>query len=57
VTNAKVEDVAATATEPTWLTELRIELIDFCAKVTGRIEPTVVHARDDALSGVMEIGS
>lgn len=52
--------VALTASEASRLLGICIELIDLCAKVTGKIDPavgTVVeNARDEAIADVIEIG-
>jgi hypothetical protein len=56
-TKPKIEDVTLTAAEACRLTDL----IDLCAKVTGKIHPTagsmVGYARDEALSEVAEFRS
>jgi hypothetical protein len=60
-TRAKVEDMTLTNSEACRLIGICIELIDLCAKVTGKIDPAVGaivgYARDEALSEVLEIGS
>ena len=56
----KIEDVTLTASEACRLIGICIELIELCAKVTGKIDPAVGSiigfARDEALSEVLEIG-
>ena len=60
-TKPKIEDVTLTAAEACRLIDICIELIDLCAKVTGKIHPTagsmVGYARDEALSEVAEFRS
>jgi hypothetical protein len=57
-TRARIEDVTLTAAEARRLIDICIELIDLCAKVTGKINPAagsmVGYARDEALSEVAE---
>ena len=52
--------VALTAFEASRLLGICIELIDLCAKVTGKIDPAVgsvvENARDEAIAQVIEIG-
>jgi hypothetical protein len=59
-TTPTIPDVTLTACEATRLVSLCIELIDLCAKVTGKIDPAVGtilrYARDEALSEALEIG-
>jgi hypothetical protein len=56
----KIENVTLTASEACRLIGICIELIEFCAKVTGKIDPAVGSiigfARDEAVSEVLEIG-
>jgi hypothetical protein len=56
----KTENVTLTASEACRLIGICIELIELCAKVTGKIDPAVGSiigfARDEALSEVLEIG-
>ena len=58
-TRAKVEDMALTNSEACQLIGICIELIDLCAKVTGKIDPAVgsilSYARDEALIESLEI--
>lgn len=60
-TRARIEDVTLTAAEACRLIDICIELIDLCAKVTGKIHPAaglmVGYARDEALSEVAEFRS
>jgi hypothetical protein len=60
-TRARIEDVTLTAAEARRLIDICIELIDLCAKVTGKINPAagsmVGYARDEALSEVAEFRS
>jgi hypothetical protein len=60
-TKARIDDVRLTAAEACRLIDICIELIDFCAKVTGKIHPAagsmVGYARDEALSEVAEFRS
>jgi hypothetical protein len=56
----KIEEVTLTASEACRLIGICIELIELCAKVTGKIDPAVGSiigfARNEALSEVLEIG-
>jgi hypothetical protein len=58
---ANREEIGLTPTDAQRLIGICIDLIDLCAKVTGKIDPAVAtmigYARDEALSGVLEIGS
>lgn len=58
---ANREDVGLTPSEACRLMAICIDLIDLCAKVTGKIDPElasiVSYARDEALSEALEIGS
>jgi hypothetical protein len=60
-TKARIEDVTLTAAEACRLIDICIELIDLCAKVTGKIHPAagsmMGYARDEALSAVAEFRS
>jgi hypothetical protein len=55
------EDVRLTSAEACRLIAICIDLIDLCAKVTGKIDPAVAsivgYARDEALAQALEIGS
>jgi hypothetical protein len=55
---ANWEDVSLTPAEACRLIAICIDLIDLCAKVTGKIDPAlaslVSYARDEALSGALE---
>jgi len=59
-TRPKNEDVALTPSEAGQLIGICMELIDLCARVTGKIDPavgTIVgYARDELLSEVFEAG-
>ena len=52
--------VALTTSETSRLLEICIDLIDLCAKVTGKIDPAVgslvENARDEAIADVIKIG-
>lgn len=58
---ASGETVGLTPAEACRLIGICIDLIDLCAKVTGKIDPAVAsivgYARDEALAGALEIGS
>jgi hypothetical protein len=58
---ANREEIGLTPTDARRLIGICIDLIDLCAKVTGKIDPAVAtmigYARDEALSGALEIGS
>jgi hypothetical protein len=58
---ARGEDFRLTAAEASRLIAICIDLIDLCAKVTGKIDPAVAsivgYARDEALAEALEIGS
>jgi hypothetical protein len=55
---ANWEDVSLTPSEVCRLVAICIDLIDLCAKVTGKIDPAlasiVAYARDEALSGALK---
>jgi hypothetical protein len=55
---ANWEDVSLTPSEMYRLIAICIDLIDLCAKVTGKIDPAlasiVAYARDEALSGALK---
>ena len=55
------EDVVLTSAEACRLVAICIDLVDLCAKVTGKIDPAVAsivaYARDEALAEALEIGS
>ena len=61
LSTANREDVGLTPSEACRLIAICIDLIDLCAKVTGKIDPAVAsiisYARDEALSEALEIGS
>jgi hypothetical protein len=54
-------DVGLTPSDASRLIAICIDLIDLCAKVTGKIDPAVAsivsYARDEALSEALETGS
>jgi len=56
--NANWEDVSLTPSEMCRLMAICIDLIDLCAKVTGKVDPAlasiVAYARDEALSGALK---
>jgi hypothetical protein len=58
---AKRGAVSLTPSEACRLIAICIDLIDLCAKVTGKIDPAVAsivgYARDEALAEALEIGS
>ncbi len=58
---ANREEIGLTPSDASRLIAICIDLIDLCAKVTGKIDPAVAtivgYARDEALSGALEIGS
>ena len=58
---ANREDVGLTPSEACRLMAICIDLIDLCAKVTGKIDPAIAsivgYARDEALAEVLETGS
>jgi hypothetical protein len=58
---ANREEIGLTASDASRLIAICIDLIDLCAKVTGKIDPAVAtivgYARDEALSGALKIGS
>jgi hypothetical protein len=60
-TTPRIEDRTLTAAEAGRLIDICIELIDLCAKVTGRINPAagamVGYARDEALAQLAEFSS
>lgn len=53
------DGVVLTSSEASRLLGICIELIDLCAKVTGKIDPAVgsviEYARDEALSEALEV--
>ena len=55
------EDVSLTPSEACRLVAICIDLIDLCAKVTGKIDPAIAsivgYARDEALAEALEIAS
>jgi hypothetical protein len=55
------EEIGLTPSDASRLIAICVDLIDLCAKVTGKIDPAVAtiisYARDEALSGALEIGS
>lgn len=57
-TQPRIEDVTLTAAEASRLLDICVELIDLCAKVTGKMNPAVGsmvgYARDEALSELAE---
>jgi hypothetical protein len=52
------EDIRLTPSDAYRLIAICIDLIDLCAKVTGKIDPAVAsvvaYARDEALSGALK---
>ncbi len=58
---ANGEEAILTRAEACRLIAICIDLIDLCAKVTGKIDPAVAsivgYARDEALADALEIGS
>jgi hypothetical protein len=58
---ASREEVSLTPAEACRLIAICIDLIDLCAKVTGKIDPAVAaivgYARDEALAEALEISS
>jgi hypothetical protein len=54
-------DVGLTPSEACRLMAICIDLIDLCAKVTGKIDPAIAsivsYARDEALAEALESGS
>jgi hypothetical protein len=58
---ANREEVSLTPSEACRLIAICIDLIDLCAKVTGKIDPAIAsivgYARDEALAEALEIGS
>ena len=60
-TKSTIEDVTLTAAEACRLIGICVELIDLCAKVTGRIDPAIGlilgYARDEAFSQAPEFWS
>ena len=60
-TTKPIEDVTLTAAEASRLVGVCIELIDLCAKVTGRIDPAIGsimgYARDEAFAQAPEFSS
>lgn len=58
---ANREEISLTPSDACRLMAICIDLIDLCAKVTGKIDPAVAsiisYARDEALSEALEIGS
>jgi hypothetical protein len=57
----EVDEVMLTSSEASRLLGICIEMIDLCAKVTGKIDPavgTVVgYAREEALAGILDVRS
>jgi hypothetical protein len=55
---AEREEIGLTPSEARRLMAICLDLSDLCAKVTGRIDPTVGsivdHARDEALSAALK---
>jgi hypothetical protein len=55
---ANPEDIRLTPSDACRLIAICIDLIDLCAKVTGKIDPAlasiVAYARDEALSGALK---
>ena len=55
---AKREEIGLTPSEAGRLMAICVDLIDLCAKVTGKIDPAVGsivgYARDEALSGIVK---
>jgi hypothetical protein len=55
-----IVDVTLTASDACRLIGICVELIELCARVTGKIDPAVGtmvgYARDEALFEVLEIG-
>jgi hypothetical protein len=55
------EDVSLTPSKACRLIAICIDLIDLCAKVTGKIDPAIASivgcARDEALAEALEIAS
>jgi hypothetical protein len=55
---AEREEVGLTQSEASRLMAICVDLIDLCAKVTGKIDPTlgsiVGYARDEALSAALK---
>ena len=60
-TKSTIEDVTLTAAEACRLMGICVELIDLCAKVTGRVDPAigsiVDYACDEAFSQAREFSS
>jgi hypothetical protein len=60
-TGLATEDLRLTGAEASQLLGICIELIDLCAKVTGKIDPAVAaivgYARDEAFPEAPHIGS
>jgi len=58
---ANREEIGLTPSDACRLMAICIDLIDLCAKVTGKIDPAVAsvisYARDEALSEALEVGS
>jgi hypothetical protein len=52
------QEIGLTPSEASRLLAICIDLIDLCAKVTGKIDPAVGsivgYARDEALSGIVK---
>ena len=55
---ADPEDIRLTPSDACRLIAICIDLIDLCARVTGKIDPAlasiVAYARDEALSGALK---
>ena len=60
-TKSTIEDVTLTAAEACRLMGICVELIDLCAKVTGRVDPAIAsivsYSRDEAFSQAPEFSS
>ncbi len=58
---ASADDIRLTPSDARRLMAICIDLIDLCAKVTGKIDPALAsivnYARDEAFSEALEIGS
>lgn len=58
---ANGEHVSLTPAEACRLIAICVDLIDLCAKVTGKIDPAVAsivgYARDEAMAEALKIGS
>jgi hypothetical protein len=60
-TRADREDVSLTPSDACRLMAICIDLLDLCAKVTGKVDPAIAsivgYARDEALAEVLQTGS